>query len=800
MKKWFLLFIIILLVRAAVAVPLPYLSFDNLGMNTQQLSVRALSQDAKRTLWIGTEDGLFSYDGYLLRRHDLYVSDETSHQRPLHLGGVTQLLCDGDSLLVGCSAGLLAFRLDDYSVSRLGYAQDEPILGIYRKDEQLWVVSESSVFCNGKRLPLQTHITGCGLGVQGLLVGTTEGVCRFVFNDLHMERLTVPLSKAKCFLPVMQNGALWVGNEESLILWDEMSDGVIYELSVPVAKSLGYDSSGNLLVSTDNGLYVLSPRREVSIIRHDARTQTSLSGDIVWCTYIDVDKNLWIGTNCGMSLVGSHRRLYALPLPIITGEGQGNQISCIFCDSFGRFWLGGTTGLIYVENYRRNFRDCRWYRMDDERYPIRHNRIRTIKQDNQKRVWVGGDGGLMCFNEKTSQFDSFFIAEDPNNWVYDIQVMGNEELFISTYDASYIGRADMEHHRFVVSQQFEKNDISQNRQRQHLESLGLDNRFYSYWRDTINDRYFLGGTDIVAIFNPKRSVADYPLLVTDIMLDDNQYVSQKDITERNISISYHNHDIEFYFSDFDYADQIAGQYYYSLSKGGPWTPIRPTDHSILIQNLRAGRYNLYIRHSDTPEDAELEPLFHFVIETPWYLSIYANVFYLLVFVLIVYAVYQLYLQRRRYLVERFRNAKRLVQAQQKQTELKTNNEYLENQLKAHLRQELGEPEQLTSDDRFLAQITDIIREHLDDSELNVQRLSELSGVGTKQLYRRIKQLTGLTTVAYIRDLRLKRAAILLAEHDLTVSEVMYRVGFTCPSYFARCFYETYGKSPSEYDG
>ena len=88
---------------------------------------------------------------------------------------------------------------------------------------------------------------------------------------------------------------------------------------------------------------------------------------------------------------------------------------------------------------------------------------------------------------------------------------------------------------------------------------------------------------------------------------------------------------------------------------------------------------------------------------------------------------------------------------------------------------------------------------MDDSELSVNTLSQKSGISTKQLYRRIKALTGMPVVAYIRDLRLKKAASLLATGNFTVSEVMYMVGFSSASYFTRCFREEYGVTPSAYN-
>ena len=104
----------------------------------------------------------------------------------------------------------------------------------------------------------------------------------------------------------------------------------------------------------------------------------------------------------------------------------------------------------------------------------------------------------------------------------------------------------------------------------------------------------------------------------------------------------------------------------------------------------------------------------------------------------------------------------------------------------------------STEEKLLMKITQIIEEKLSDSDLNVQKLSELSGINAKQIYRRIKQLTGRTTVDYIKSIRLKKAAFLLAQQKYTVSEIMYMVGFSNPSYFSKCFVEKYGKTPKQY--
>lgn len=104
----------------------------------------------------------------------------------------------------------------------------------------------------------------------------------------------------------------------------------------------------------------------------------------------------------------------------------------------------------------------------------------------------------------------------------------------------------------------------------------------------------------------------------------------------------------------------------------------------------------------------------------------------------------------------------------------------------------------SQDEKFLNYITEIIEQHLSDTDLNVAKLAELSGYHSKQIYRRVKQLTGNTTVEYIKGIRMKKAAMLLARKQFMISEVMYMVGFSDSSYFSKCFVEKYGKTPKQY--
>ena len=63
-----------------------------------------------------------------------------------------------------------------------------------------------------------------------------------------------------------------------------------------------------------------------------------------------------------------------------------------------------------------------------------------------------------------------------------------------------------------------------------------------------------------------------------------------------------------------------------------------------------------------------------------------------------------------------------------------------------------------------------------------------------QLYRKLKSLTNYSPNELLRQMRLKKAASLLASSDMTVAEIAYEVGFSSPSYFTKCYKEQFGES------
>jgi len=106
------------------------------------------------------------------------------------------------------------------------------------------------------------------------------------------------------------------------------------------------------------------------------------------------------------------------------------------------------------------------------------------------------------------------------------------------------------------------------------------------------------------------------------------------------------------------------------------------------------------------------------------------------------------------------------------------------------------PDAMTNE--FLQKIYDLVGENLDDSEFNVEELARQIGMSRTNLHRKVKTLIGLPTGDLIRNYRLKRAAEYL-QQGYNSSETAYKVGFSSPAYFSKCFRELYHVSPLEFN-
>lgn len=112
-----------------------------------------------------------------------------------------------------------------------------------------------------------------------------------------------------------------------------------------------------------------------------------------------------------------------------------------------------------------------------------------------------------------------------------------------------------------------------------------------------------------------------------------------------------------------------------------------------------------------------------------------------------------------------------------------------------------QPSEITvtvKDENFLQQAMDVVEKHMMNTDFSVELLVKEMGYSRSNLYLKLKEITGLSSSEFIRNIRLKRAVQLFEQSDLSVKEIMYMTGFNTASYFSKCFKKQFGVIPSEY--
>ena len=99
---------------------------------------------------------------------------------------------------------------------------------------------------------------------------------------------------------------------------------------------------------------------------------------------------------------------------------------------------------------------------------------------------------------------------------------------------------------------------------------------------------------------------------------------------------------------------------------------------------------------------------------------------------------------------------------------------------------------------MLQKALNIVEKNLSDPEFDVEMLAEQIHMSRSTLARKIKILSGLTPLEFIRNIRMKHAGQMLMNINTKITEVAEMVGYSDRRYFASCFKDQFGMTPSEY--
>ena len=388
--------------------------FVNITLDGAQ-TVSSIAQDKQGVIWLGTENGLYSYDGYHSYRH--YADHAFSNTR------VNALAFKGSMLYLATGSGILAFDTQRYSYV------STPAKEHFDNESQRKLLKEQRV------LDVRNEKATLGSDVYALL-HTPKGLLTGSISGLRLNQRLIPLrqgeqplvnalaydAKRKCY---------WVGTEGALYCADLQLRhfSKIEELNGNSVKCLAEDNEGKLYIGTDNGLYSLSIHNVLEHYVHDSRDAASIPNNIVWACFVDKWQNVWIGTDNGLSRLATHTYYEYMPLDKLTFTGEGNCLHAILQTKNGDWWLGGTNGLIW--------QGCVWYKQNNQQYPLTHNRVRKIYEDHEGDLWACTDHGINLLQRSSQQMMNFIVYDKSGKystaWAYDILEDRQGRIWMASY-------------------------------------------------------------------------------------------------------------------------------------------------------------------------------------------------------------------------------------------------------------------------------------------------------------------------------------------------------------------------------
>lgn len=110
-----------------------------------------------------------------------------------------------------------------------------------------------------------------------------------------------------------------------------------------------------------------------------------------------------------------------------------------------------------------------------------------------------------------------------------------------------------------------------------------------------------------------------------------------------------------------------------------------------------------------------------------------------------------------------------------------------------------EPLQISNkDNKFMSQVILLVKENMSNSDFSVDELGKLMCMSRASFFNKLKNITGVSPVVFIRDMRLIEAAELIKKEDLLIKEICFEVGFNDLKYFGKCFRAKFNCTPAEY--
>lgn len=737
----------------------------------------ALAEDAEGYLWLGAWDGsLIRFDGVDGRVVQRLTPEETGMQ---HVHSLLER--ERGYLLVGSDKGLAVV---DVKNCRARLHMREHLLAASLSDNFVY--------------PLMLDREG------GTWVGTYYGGVNYTHpvsgnftSYTHSRQENSVSGNVVNHFCEDEARRLWIASDDGGLCRYDAATGLFEKVSLPATEgternvhALSLDGQRLYVGTYAQGLYVVDVNTGVAthvpqFVDEQGRAFDATSYAI--CT--DRQHRVWVGTFDAVALYHPETRTFS------DVKRVGGPVTAMRQDHTGRLWVATEGNGLWAMDALGQWRHY-------EDFGGRHHRgsgqvtAYSVYEDGQGNVWVGMADGLFRYDRQGDRFDAVQLTGGA------VSVMGITAVEGHLWLTTSAG---------ILCYSLTKWEVVQ------VYKGGGSIASTDFLPDAIlrgyDGRVYLGTTNGFVAFKPQfmhRNEVKPRVTFTELEVMGRAVAAGSDLLPvrlpymEELRLSYRESMFRVYFSAMSYLQPSDVQYSYYLEGFDEDWLEAGNHHSVSYTNLSPGTYTLHVRATTNDGMQSEDETLRIVITPPFYWNTPAKILYVLLIVAaIVFFVRHLLRKKERRHVAEIKELN-----EQKEQEIQEINVQKEQEI-----QELNEQKEqevhdarirfMTINDRdheFLDKMETIIEQNFSNSELSVDYLASELGVSRSSLFSKIKALADVTPNEMIQVIRLKHAASMLVSGNYRVNEVCYMVGFSSPSYFAKCFQRQYGCTPAKYKG
>jgi len=565
---------------------------------------------------------------------------------------------------------------------------------------------------------------------------------------------------------------VWVSTEQSgLLLWNPETSEVerVTTPGIPAMVCSPCIDGHCLWFGSLHGLYRLDTRTKSLKSYGVLRKKSGRSDPKVYLVHRTSNGDIYAGTTLGLSKYDRGNDRFE-----DTGIFDGVFLTSMDEDAKGNLWLSSFASGIY-----------RWNPSNGEILHLSHddglpdNKVASVHVDAGGRVWaIGFSHGFSEYIPETGRFSTYDSSNFPS--------LPTDVFFRCVEDRS--GCLWLASDSGLVQFNPETSGL---RLYTEIEGL-LDTKLTNSALRLSSGELCFGSDNGFISFSPKRlRTGGHPDIIISRLHGSRLHVGDAAVTtDDNLDLLDDirlDHDQNSFGFDFSVPDMssASSSWLQCRLKGydTQWRDIS-VSRSAFWYNVPSGTYTLELRSSTSSSEWHNAhvPL-KIIIRPPFWASPWGIALIVLFALMIVAGIF----------VAVWWN----VERKSRQMEI----DYRRSKEEEVFREKINTVSQIVGlpkkDQDFLAEFDRIVRENLSNALLSNEIIAEKMAVSPSTLVRRIRRLLDTSPNNYVRNLRLVVAAEMLREpHGNNISEICYAVGFSNVSYFAKCFREMYGKTPT----